>query len=121
MSIYISQFLHIFRKCYVYSLTYKYDQDLSSSGNVDALHKRSMVILKNMIEVTSEIDEKLFQTPRKMLTENSVLACVNRSVKPYSDAFQFYKELLALFEAAGGMQKMETKVIKGLKRSLQDM
>ena len=87
--------------------------------NVKALQERSVTVLANLVPQSEKIENALFRTPRKALTENVVQQICKDSVKPYSDAWQFYKELVALFEAAGGMKAMSTEDVKRIKRSLK--
>ena len=89
-------------------------------GNIKALQGRPVGILKAMVPMSENIEGALFETPRGDLTEKVVMNIVNKAVTPYANAWQFYRELIALFEAAGGMQKMPTADIKKLKSSLKE-
>lgn len=95
------------------------NREVSSKHNVQTMQKRSMTILQDMVPMSTDIEAALFNTPRDELSETKVISLVQQAVEPYASAWQFYRELIAIFEAAGGMAGMQTVDIKRIKKELK--
>ena len=70
--------------------------------------------------ISNSIETTLFRTARRDLTENDVKDIVQKSIKPYADAWQFYKELVAVFEAAGGMKTLDKASVKKIRQTCKE-
>jgi len=95
------------------------NREVSSKHTLQTMQKRSMTILKDMVPMSNDIESALFNTPRDELSETKVIGLVQQAVEPYASAWQFYRELIAIFEAAGGMAGMPTVDIKRIKKELK--
>ncbi len=71
--------------------------------------------MKTLVPMSDMIEHALFGTPRCDLLEKVVLNIVNKAVPPYADAWQFYRELVAIFEVAGGIEQAVARLRKSLK------
>ena len=43
-----------------------------------------------------------------------------KEIKPYADAWQCYKELVAVFEAAGGMKTLDKASVKKIRQTCKE-
>lgn len=95
------------------------NREVSSKDTMRDMRQRSIDVLKGLVPTSNDIEKALFSTPRDELTETKTIRLVQAACEPYAAAWQFYREMIAVFEAAGGMSGMPTGDIKRIRRELK--